>query len=236
MSNLLVTEAGRVGPLRVLVVDDHPMLRRVVVDACADNDRIEIVGEAADGESALAEAERLKPDVLVLDIVLPRLEGLEVARRLRTRGNAPRILILTGRDDADVLFEAMRAGVDGFLDKTADAEEIAEAISGLGEGRRLFTPEQEAKALIKLGDLVIRARESQAISGELTTRELQVLNLISEGLTNTQMGRRLGLSARTIESHVARSYKKLGVKTRTEALAKARRLGLLVRGTEQALD
>lgn len=212
------------------------MLRRVVVDACADNDRIEIVGEAADGESALAEAERLKPDVLVLDIVLPRLEGLEVARRLRTRGNAPRILILTGRDDADVLFEAMRAGVDGFLDKTADAEEIAEAISGLGEGRRLFTPEQEAKALIKLGDLVIRARESQAISGELTTRELQVLNLISEGLTNTQMGRRLGLSARTIESHVARSYKKLGVKTRTEALAKARRLGLLVRGTEQALD
>lgn len=221
-------KAGQAGTLKVLVVDDHPMLRQVVVGACAEADGVEVIGEAADGEEALAETQRLRPDILVLDIVLPKLDGLEVARRLRAQdGGGPRILILTGRDDPDVLFEAVRAGVDGFLDKTAEAGEITDAIHALGDGRRLFTPEQEAKAILKLRELVDQARENSAISGKLTTRELEVVNLISEGLTTFQMGKRLGLSARTIESHIARTYRKLRVKTRTEAVAKARRLGLL---------
>jgi DNA-binding NarL/FixJ family response regulator len=223
-----VAEAGRTDPLRVLVVDDHPMLRQVVVGACADSDGIEVVGEASDGEEALAETERLGPDILVLDLVLPKLDGLEVARRLRAQGDGgPRILVLTGRDDPDALFEAVRAGVDGLLDKTSEAQEITDSIYALGDGRRLFTEEQEAKAILKLRELVNRARENSAVSGKLTTRELEVLNLIAEGLTTFQMGKRLGLSARTVESHIARTYRKLNVRTRTEAVAKARRLGLL---------
>jgi DNA-binding NarL/FixJ family response regulator len=212
--------------LKVLVVDDHPMLRRVVVLACADADNLEVVGEAADGEEALAKVAETEPDVIVLDLVLPKLDGFEVARRLRDQGNKAHILVLTGRDDPDALFEAVRAGVDGFLDKRSSAEDIMESIRGVAEGKRLFTAEQEAKAILKLRQVVDRARENSAVSG-LTTRELEVLHLIGEGLTTYQMGARLELSARTVESHIARTYRKLQVKTRMEAVSKARRLGLL---------
>lgn len=224
--NHSVTNKGPGSTLKVLVVDDHPMVRRVVVMACSEDDGIEVVGEAEDGEDALAKVKQLKPDVIVLDLVLPKLDGLEVARRLRTEQSKVHILILTARDDPEAVFEAIRAGVDGFLDKGSSVEGIAESIRAVAEGRKLITPQQEARAITRLKQIVDRARENSAIHGELSAREIEVLSLIGEGLTTYQMGALLTLSARTVESHIAHIYRKLKVRTRTEALAKARRLGL----------
>jgi len=228
-----VAERGK-SALKVLLVDDHPMMRRVVQMACASDDGIEIVGEAGDGEEALAKAEELKPDVVVLDIILPKLDGFEVARRLKAGGNGPHILMLTSREDNEAAFEAISAGVDGLLDKSRSAEGIAESIRAVGEGQKLITRDQEDMAINRLKLIVDRARETSAVTGKLTVREMEVLELIGEGLTTYQMGGRMGLSARTVESHISHIYRKLQVKTRTEAMSKARKLGIIENGSGQS--
>jgi DNA-binding NarL/FixJ family response regulator len=219
-----VTE--RTGPIRVVVADDHTMLRRIVEMACEDRASLELVGEAGDGPQAVEAVLEHRPDVLVLDLALPHFDGFEVARRVKQEAAATKILVLTARDDARALFDSMRADVEGFLDKSSDMDEIADAIERIASGERAFTAEQERDALDQLGPFLKRARESSRVAGTLTERELEVLLLIREGLTTRQMATRLHVSQRTIESHIEKLYRKLGVNSRVQAAARAAELGI----------
>ena len=212
---------------RVLIVDDHPMVRKTVRWACEARAGLQVVGEATDGEEALAMTASLKPDVVVLDLGLPNIDGFEVARRIRQVEGGPKILVLTGRDDSEALFESMRAQVEGYLDKSDAFENIGELIEEVASGKQLITAQQQQIAISHLGDLIRSTRQSSNATATVTDREKQVLQLIGEALTTHQMAKRLGLSERTVESHISKLYKRLDARNRVEALAKARKLGLI---------
>ena len=211
----------------MVAADDHPMMCRIIEMACRHEDGLRFVGEAHDGAEALEVVERMAPDVLVLDLSLPILSGFDVARRLRQGGSSTRILILSARDDREALLEAMRIPVDGYLDKGEAIPSMAEAIHAVARGERLFTDAQDREAVAGFGAFVKRRRQQNEAAAALTQRERDVLTLIAEGLTGRQISGRLGLSQKTVESHIGRLYAKLQVKTRTEAVAKALRLQLI---------
>jgi DNA-binding NarL/FixJ family response regulator len=216
------------GPTRVLIVEDHPVLRGVVRLACEDAGSLEVVGEVAEGKAAIAAGRELSPDVIVLDLVLPgEVQGLDVARTLREEGSPAKILVFTGRTDESAVFESVRAGVDGYLEKSAGVRFIAEAIARVAAGERVFTPAHERAAVEELGRLAKRTREVSGVRASLTERELQILEHVSLGLTIKQVATRLELSPRTVESHVAKLYRKLGVRNRVQAISRAASLGLI---------
>lgn len=217
-----------VSDVRVLVVEDHPVLRGVVRLACEHTPGLALAGEVGTGEEAVEACRQLRPDVVVLDLSLPgALQGLDVARAVRAEGTAGRLLVLTGRSDEEAVFDAIKAGADGFLEKTAGVRFIADALLRVGAGERVFTPEQEGIAVAELGRLARQARESSGIRASLTDRELEILELVSRGLTVKQVASRLGLSPRTVETHIAKLYRKLGVRNRVQAVSKAAALGLV---------
>jgi DNA-binding NarL/FixJ family response regulator len=219
------------GTARVLIVEDHPVLRGVVRLACEHTPGLEVAGEVADGEEALDACRELRPDVLVLDLSLPgELQGLDVARRVQASSSPPRILVLTGRSDDQAVFESIRAGADGFLEKTAGVRFIGDALLRVAAGERVFTPEQEKAALGELGRLARRARETSGARASLTEREVEILEQVSRGLTVKQVATRLALSPRTVETHIAKLYRKLGVRNRVQAVSKAAALGLIELG------
>ena len=213
---------------RVLIVEDHPVLRSVIRVACEASDRLEVAAEAATGEEALEAYRASAPDLILLDLSLPDMDGLEVARRLRRDGpQPPRILVLTGRREDETLFECVRAGVDGYIEKKAGVRSIAVGLERMAAGERLFTPEQERAAIEGLGRLVRRAREASDVAPTITPREREILQLLSRGLTMRQAASRLVVSTRTVEAHMAKLHRKLGTSNRVQALAKAADLGLI---------
>jgi len=214
-------------PFRVVIIDDNTVLRRVVAIACAATAGLDLVGEAQDGEEGLAVCERVAPNLVVLDLALRGIDGLEVARRLRASRNPPRVLVLTGRADGETVLAAMRTGVHGFLAKTTGIDEVAWAMLAVARGERVFPPELERAAVQELGRLARAARAGSRVASTLTLRELTILQLLAQGLTLRQVGTRLGISQRTVESHVAKLYRKLEVKTRVQAMAQAASLGLI---------
>jgi DNA-binding NarL/FixJ family response regulator len=214
-------------PARVVLVDDNTILRRVVAIACDVTPGLELVAEIDNGEEGVALCERLEPDLVVLDVALPGIDGLEVARRIRALRAAPRILILTGRNDGPTVLGAMRAGAHGYLLKTTGMDQVASAMLRVARGERVFSPELERLAVAELGRLARSARTPPPDVAGLTPRELTILQLLAGGLTLRQTGSRLGISPRTVESHVAKVYRKLDVTTRVQAMAKAAALGLI---------
>ena len=219
--------ATRGKPVRVLIVDDHPIVRAMVRVACDGRDGLKVVGEAGDGQEAIELATRLRPDVIVLDLILPGMSGLEVAARLALDDGAARVLILTATDDKSAVFEALRLGVNGYLEKTAPVDAIADAIAAVARGELVFSKELERRAQVQLGEFAKRARETAQALARLTPREREVLALLAEGLSTRQIANRLKLSARTVESHIGRVYEKLQVRTRVQALYRAAGLGLV---------
>ena len=217
--------------VRVLIVEDHPVLRGVIRLACEHSRDLVLAGEVDDGEQALEMARELSPDVIVLDLSLPgELQGLDVARRLRADGSTAKILILTGRTDDRSVFESIRAGADGFLEKTAGVRFIADALTRVAAGERVFSPDQERSALQELGRMARQARASSGAQAIITPRELEILEFVSLGLTVKQVATRLGLSPRTVEAHIAKLYRKLGVRNRVQAISRAVSLGLIRMG------
>ena len=214
---------------RVLIVDDHPMIRQMVSLACRNHPRMEVVGEASNGAEALELCRRLRPDVLVLDLLIPRLDGIEVARRLQEDGSATRILDVTGADDKASVFEALRVGAAGYVEKTASLEHIVAAIEAVADGTKVFTVEQERQAHEHLGEFARKAWDTAKVLASLTPRERDVLGLIAEGLSTRQIANRLRMSERTAETHIGNIYQKLQVKTRLQALYRAAGLGLVTR-------
>jgi DNA-binding NarL/FixJ family response regulator len=220
---------------RVLVVEDHEVIRGVIRLACEHAPGLEVVAEVETGEAALERYRTDRPDVIVLDLALPGdVQGLEVARRLRAEGSDVRILVLTASGDDQTVFEAVRAGVDGYMEKTAGVRFIADALERVARGERVFTPGHESIALSELGRLARRTREASGARASMTARELEILEYIGLGLTVKQVATRLRVSPRTVETHLGKLYRKLGVRNRVQALSRAASLGLLEIDWERA--
>jgi two-component system nitrate/nitrite response regulator NarL len=215
-------------PTRVLVIEDHPLLRSVIRIACEQTPGLEMVGELEDGSSALEACRELAPDVVLLDLSLPgELQGLDLARAIRSEGLPVRILVLTARTDEEALFESVIAGVEGYLEKTSGVRVISDALSRIARGERIFTQAQMRGAVVALSRRARQAREEPGAQPELSAREIEVLEHAARGFTVGQIARRLALSPRTVETHLSNAYRKLGVRNRVQALARASALGLI---------
>ena len=189
---------------------------------------LELVADMEDGESALEACRLDPPDVMVLDLSLAgELQGLDLARLIRAEGLPIRILVLTARTDDEAVFESVTIGVDGFLEKTAGVRVIAEALERVARGERVFTSSQMRGAIAELGKRARLVREASGAKASLSDRELEVLQRAALGLTVGQVARRLGISPRTVETHLTNAYRKLGVRNRVQALSRASELGLV---------
>lgn len=181
-------------------------------------DGIEVAGEAADGREAVDEAERLRPDVVLMDLVMPRLDGVEAMRELRSRVPGARVVVLTSFLDEERLLPALRAGAAGYLLKNVEPRELARSIRLAAAGEALIDPAVAARLVDALGD------ERRAEQGELTPREQEVLDLIGRGYANKRIAFELGIAEKTVKSHVSHVLAKLGVSDRTQAALYAARL------------
>jgi DNA-binding NarL/FixJ family response regulator len=227
-ATLAASDARSTGSLRVLVVEDHAVIRGVIRLACEHAHGLEVVAEVETGEEALERCREQRPDVMVLDLGLPGpMQGLDVARTLRAEDNPVRILVLTASSDDAMLFEGIRVGVDGYLQKTVGVRFIADALRRVARGERVFSRDQERAMLTQLGRLAKQTREVSGAQANLTERELEILEFVAVGLTVKQVATRLSLSPRTVETHLAKLYRKLGVRNRVQALSRAAALGLI---------
>jgi DNA-binding NarL/FixJ family response regulator len=215
---------------RVLIVESHPVLRGVIRIACEGSPLLEVVGEAAEGQDALVAYRDTEPDVVVLDLDLPDMAWSDVVRELRARRPGPRFLALTAKADDRTVFSTFRAAVDGVVEKTGGVATIVEAVERIAHGSRVFTADHEQRAMRELGRMARGARDATRVASVLTRREVEVLQLLSEGLTLHQVARRLRISPRTVETHVSKTYRKLGVHNRVQALREAASLGVVTIG------
>jgi DNA-binding NarL/FixJ family response regulator len=205
----------------VLLVDDHAVVREGLRTFLELQEGIEVVGEAADGEAAVREAERLRPDVILMDLVMPKLDGVGAMRDLRRRLPETRVIVLTSFADDERLLGAIRAGAAGYLLKNAEPQEVVRAVRAASAGQALLDPAVAARVVESIAD-----RDTVAGAESLTPRELEVLALIARGRSNKLIARELGIAEKTVKTHVGHVLAKLGVTDRTQAAVIAVRTGL----------
>jgi DNA-binding NarL/FixJ family response regulator len=219
-------------PVRVFVADDQPLMRQGFRMILSSQPGIEVVGEAADGLSALEGVKRTQPDVVLMDIRMPGLDGIEATKQIQ----GPRVLILTTFGHDEYVVAALRAGASGFLLKDATPEELAHAVRVVAAGESLLAPAVTttllARVLPTLGQVpgggpAPRAGEGQEILAELTDRELEVLKLVAKGLSNAEIARDLYISEATVKSHVSHLLSKLALRDRVQAVVVAFEAGLV---------
>jgi DNA-binding NarL/FixJ family response regulator len=200
------------GRITVLIADDHPVVRQGLQVLLSVQDDIDVVGEAADGEQAVAMAAELVPDVILLDLKLPGMDGVGVLRELRDSGLATRALVLTSASDRALVTLAMQAGAAGFLYKDVDPDALVRALRSVHDGNTLLAPEAA-------GSLLRSPAGASAVRGigALTGREREVLAEIADGRSNREIARRLQVSEKTVKTHVSSVLAKLGVADRTQA-------------------
>jgi len=203
-------------PIRVMLVDDHPMVRRGLATFLKAFDDLELAGDAESGQVALQLCSKLQPDVILMDMVMPDMDGATATRLIRKQFPQVQVIALTSFKEGELITNALEAGAIGYLLKDVTAEELARAIRAAHAGRATLSPEA-AQAL------VLTANQPPAPGLDLTEREREVLTLMIEGLNNTQIAGRLTVSPSTIKSHVSSILSKLGVASRTEAVSLALR-------------
>lgn len=210
-------------PIRLLIVDDHPVVRDGLRGMFSGESNYEVAGEAADGAEAIALAEWLRPDVILMDLHMPGMDGVNAIRELVKRGSAARILVLTTYDQDSYVLPAIEAGATGYLLKDAPREELMRAVRAVAEGKTVLSPSVAGKLVSQ-----VRGQQREALS----PREMEILRLVAAGTTNREIARKLFISEATVKTHLLHIYEKLGVPDRAAAVSAAYQRGLLNPGEE----
>jgi NarL family two-component system response regulator LiaR len=207
--------------VRVLIADDHPLVRQGLRSYLQTVDGIEVVGEASDGDQAIALAAELAPDVVLMDLAMPNVDGIEATRRLSESSPEIKVIALTSFATDDKVFPAIRAGAAGYLLKEADPSEVADAIAKVARGESILHPQIAERLMREVAAATPRAHRT-----DLTARELEVLRLIATGRSNREISRELDIAEKTVKTHVSNVLSKLGVHDRTQAALYAVEHGL----------
>jgi DNA-binding NarL/FixJ family response regulator len=215
-------------PIRILLVDDQTLFRQALHTLLSVQPDFVVVGEAANGEDAVHQAARLKPQVVLMDLRMPVLDGVAATRRLRTETPGARVIVLTTFDDDEAVFDGLRAGAVGYLLKDAPTEKLLEAIRAAARGESFLQPSVAAKVVAEFARLAERSpARTEPLPEPLTDRETEILRWLASGATNKEIAHRLYITEGTVKNHVTNILAKLGVNDRTQAALKARELGLL---------
>jgi len=214
------------GKIRIVIADDHAMVRQGTRSLLERENDMEVVGEAGDGEEAVKVIERLKPDVAILDIAMPRLNGVEVTRQIKPRLPATAVLILTAYDDDEYVFALLEAGAAGYLLKDVDSREVVDAVRAVYAGESVLHPVIARKVISRFRPPSTDAgKEKPAV--ELSEREMEVLKLAASGKSNSDIADALFINVRTVQGHLSSIFNKLSVGSRTEAIFQAVKRGWL---------
>jgi DNA-binding NarL/FixJ family response regulator len=209
-------------PIRALIVDDHALFRRGLEMVLAAEDDIELVGEASDGTEAVAKAGEALPDVVLMDIRMPKSSGIQACRAMKEAAPSSKIVMLTISDEEADLFEAIRAGASGYLLKDIPLDEVADVVRAVHGGQSLINPSMAAKLLTEFAALAKRdgeeRSEQQVPAPKLTDREMQVLKLVAKGMNNRDIAKELFISENTVKNHVRNILEKLQIHSRMEAV------------------
>ncbi|WP_231442987.1 response regulator [Brevibacterium zhoupengii] len=208
--------------IRVVLIDDEPLVRAGLAAIIDSAPGLEVVGEAGDGADAIDLAQRTQPDVVIMDVRMPQLNGLEATRLLVNRSDPPRVLILTTFDSDDYVFEALRAGADGFVLKRAQPEELIRAVHVVAGGEVLLYPQKVREMAAQAG-----RREDLASTAQLSSREQEVLSLMARGLSNVEIAGELFIGSETVKTYVSSLLGKLGARDRTQAVIRAFESGFI---------
>ena len=214
-------------PARVVVADDQTVVREGIVMLLGLLPGVEVVGAAGDGDEAVALVAELAPDVVLMDLRMPRCDGVEATRRIRTDHPGTQVVVLTTYADDESLFPALRAGARGYLTKDAGGEEIVRAVHSVLSGDAGLSPSVQRRLLERLSAPEPEPARPTAVPDGLTAREAEVLVLIAEGLSNPEIARRLSVSIATVKTHINNMFSKTGLKDRAQAVSYAYRKGLV---------
>ena len=218
-------------PIRVLMVDDHALFRRGLEMVLAEEPDIEVVGEASDGAEAVEKAGQAVPDVVLMDIRMPRSSGIEACRAMKELSPSAKIVMLTISDEEEDLFEAIRAGASGYLLKDIPYDEVADVVRAVHGGQSLINPSMAGKLLSEFATLAKRDTEEEQVQHvappKLTDREMEVLKLVARGMNNRDIAKELFISENTVKNHVRNILEKLQIHSRMEAVMIAVRQKLI---------
>ncbi|HEY2127031.1 MAG TPA: response regulator transcription factor [Streptosporangiaceae bacterium] len=217
--------------VRVVIADDQGMVRSGFTTLLNSEPDIEVIGEAVNGQEAIVRAAQLRPDVLLMDIRMPVLDGLQATREITAMPGAPKVLVLTTFDLDDYVYQALRWGASGFLLKDASAQELADAVRIVAAGDALLSPGVTRRLIVEFARMgAPRGPNRDSLDG-LTERECEVLALVARGLSNAEIAGRLIVAEQTIKTHVSRILMKLGLRDRTQAVVLAYETGLIQPGS-----
>jgi DNA-binding NarL/FixJ family response regulator len=221
-------------PVRVLIVDDDDLMRAGLRAVMSSDDTIEVVGESANGHDAVEQTRRFSPDVVLMDVRMPDLDGIAATRRVLAASPEVRVVILTTFEEDDYIFGALNAGASGFLLKRTSPEQLLEAIHTVAAGDSLLSPSVTRRVIDRMAHQPIVETDAEARLSELTPRERQVLELIARGLSNGEIAAALVIEASTVKTHVKRILMKLRLRDRVQAVIFAYESGLTRSGTNSA--
>jgi NarL family two-component system response regulator LiaR len=217
------------GTIRVLLADDHVLVRQGTRELLEREQDVEVVAEAGDGEEAVRLADSKRPDVAIIDVAMPTLNGIEATRQIKALRPATAVLILSAYDDDEYIFALLEAGAAGYLLKDVPADELVKAIRAVHAGESVLHPAVARKVVNRFAQPAERHEEGSALE-RLTEREQEVLRLAAKGMTNREIARELVISVRTVQVHLSNVFGKMGVGSRTEAVLHALRKGWLTLG------